>query len=214
MNETKKQSADHEASITVWDPVVRWGHWILVTAFVVAYVTEDELLTIHSWAGYFVTLVVVVRIIWGIVGTRHARFTDFVSPPAQVLSYLKDLLAFRAERHIGHSPAGGAMIVALLLVLAVTTGTGTALLAVEENAGPLAPWLGTASSQDARAGEDKDDGHKRKSGLAGDVLEEVHELIAHLAMLLVILHVAGVIWTSLVHRENLVRSMLTGRKRR
>ncbi len=182
--------------IKVWDPLVRIFHWSLVTAFAVAYLLEgeDETMLIHSWAGYIVFGLVMFRLVWGLIGTRHARFSDFVRSPGAALAYGKDLTLGRAKRYIGHNPAGGLMIVLLLLSLIVTTVTGMALYGVEEQAGPLAGWM-------AGAGEASE-----------DVLEELHEFFANATLFLVVIHVLGVIVESLVHRENLVRAMFTGRK--
>lgn len=209
--------------IQVWDPFVRFAHWALVVAFFVAYFTEDEAEAVHVWAGYTVGAIVVLRVLWGFVGSRYARFADFISGPGPVIRYFVDLLRFRAPRHLGHSPAGGAMVVALLVFLAATVVSGMALLAVEDNEGPLAPWLGTAgldirlvasalADEEAEAGSGDEDGQEA-AGDAEDTLEELHELFANLTLLLVILHIAGVVLASFAHRENLVRAMVTGRKR-
>jgi cytochrome b len=207
------------AQIKVWDPLVRIGHWLLVLLFAVAYITEGEPLFIHTWAGYGVAAYVVLRVLWGLFGSKHARFSDFAYGPRAALGYLKELIRFQAKRHIGHSPAGGAMVFALLLSLACTTGTGTALLAVKENAGPLAPLLGSAApaSQSMETDDDDEDGDDRESGERrehkGGALEEVHEILANLTLVLVILHIGGVVLASVVHKENLARSMVTGKKR-
>lgn len=204
--------------IAVWDPLVRALHWTLVLAFVVAYLTEDDFETAHVWAGYAVGAIVLIRVGWGFVGTRHARFADFVAGPGRALRYLRDLLLFRAERHVGHSPAGGAMVLLLLVSLAATVGTGLATYAVRENKGPLAPWLGTAQTMSLAAtppasvdapGERK----RTKPKKPGKLLKNVHEFFANLTLALVVLHVAGVLLASLVHRENLTRSMIDGWKR-
>jgi cytochrome b len=116
--------AEVPAEVKVWDPLVRVLHWSLLAAFVAAWATADELDRIHIVAGYVVMGLVAVRIVWGFVGPRHARFADFVRGPSQVAAYLGDILRFRARRHLGHNPAGGAMIVALLVMLGIVSATG------------------------------------------------------------------------------------------
>ena len=184
----------NKRQIKVWDPLVRLFHWSLVGAFAVAWVTEDEWMNLHAYAGYVIASLLLFRLIWGLIGTRYARFSDFVKPPARVVRYLQDLLRFRAKRTIGHNPAGGAMIIALLVTLLITTFTG--LLAYgAEGAGPMAELLFS------------------QSAYGGELFEEIHEFFANLTLLLVAVHIAGVVFGSLLHRENLVRSMITGTKR-
>lgn len=109
----------------VWDPFVRLFHWSLVASFAVAWLThEGDLGWIHQWAGYVAGALVLMRLLWGIVGTRYARFSHFIHHPATVLSYLKDIATGREARHIGHNPAGGAMVVALMAGMLATSITG------------------------------------------------------------------------------------------
>jgi len=176
----------------IWDPVVRIGHWTLVFSFITAYITEGEA-PVHMWAGYLLAAVVLFRLLWGFIGTRHARFSDFLYSPARILAYLKSLLGRRPEHYRGHNPAGGVMILLLLLSLALTAGSGMALYAVDEHAGPLAGLM-TASES------------------AEEFWEELHELFGNLTLVLVIVHVAGALVSSYLHRENLVKVMVTGRK--
>lgn len=112
------------ATVKVWDPFVRVFHWSLVTLFVVAYATADEIERVHIAAGYAIAGLVALRIVWGFVGPRHARFSSFLQSPRKVLAYLRDVALFRAPRHLGHNPAGGAMIVALLALLSGACVTG------------------------------------------------------------------------------------------
>jgi cytochrome b len=111
-------------TVPVWDPLVRVFHWSLVVAFATAWLTAEESRSVHEAAGYVVAGLVAFRILWGFVGPRRARFADFVRSPAAVVGFLRDTARFRAPRHLGHNPAGGAMVVALLLALAVITGSG------------------------------------------------------------------------------------------
>jgi cytochrome b len=165
--------------IPVWDLFLRISHWMVALAFFVAYMTEDDPLLLHVWAGYLVGGLVLLRLLWGLIGPRHARFTDFLCGPRSVLAYLLDLTALRAKRYLGHSPAGGAMALAMWLGLLGTVWTGIELYAEE----------------------------------GGEFWEGIHEAFASLTLVLLILHIGGVTLASLVHRENLVRAMITGKKR-
>ena len=179
--------------VYVWDPFVRLFHWTLVIAFTVAYVlTDEDVLKIHVWSGYVVGALVVARVIWGFVGPEHARFTDFVYAPGASLRYVRDLVLFKAERHLGHSPGGGAMVVTLLVFLAATVITGLVVYGGDQQAGPLAGMF---------------------TKEFGESFEGVHELIANITLALVLAHISAVILASFVFRENLPRAMFTGYKR-
>ena len=201
--------------VKVWDPLVRIFHWSLVVAFTVAYLSgeeADDALDLHVWAGYAVLGLILLRIVWGLIGTRHARFSDFVYRPSTVLAYLRDLIRHRARRYLGHNPLGGAMAIALLVSLLAATVSGLALYAVEENAGPLAGLVGGAGRPTAQtAGRHEDATGQGDKG--EELLEEVHEFFSHFTLFLVFLHIGGVVVSSLVHKENLPRAMITGRKR-
>jgi len=184
--------------IKVWDLFVRVFHWTLVAGFFTAYLVEDEVLGLHVWAGYLVFSLVVLRIVWGFIGSKHARFADFVFGPGKVASYTKQVITFMATRHIGHNPAGGAMIIMLLLSVLMISFTGFVLYGAETQmglSGDLASALGIVGEHSAEA------------------IEELHEFFANLTLLLVFIHVGGVIFESFLHKESLVRSMFTGLKR-
>jgi len=180
----------------VWDPLVRIFHWVLVTAFVVAWATGDDWMNLHELAGYTIGGLLLFRLLWGLIGPRHARFSDFVRPPREIAAYLADVVRFRARRYVGHNPAGGAMVLALLACLLLTVVSGVLTLGFEEFRGPAAGFA-------AAVGD----------GVA-DFVEESHELFANLTLLLVFAHIAGVLLASFQHQENLVRAMVTGRKPR
>jgi cytochrome b len=207
------------SSVRVWDPFVRVFHWTNAAAFTVAYVSGEELLGPHVWAGYAVGLLVGLRLLWGVVGSEHARFTDFVYGPGTVLRYLWDLLRLRAPRHLGHSPAAGAMIVVLLASLLATTYTGLALYAVEQGAGPLAGVMAQVEGTGDKApgllptarADEEGESTGEKNG--EEFWEELHEFFANLTLVMVLLHLGGVVFSSYAHRENLVKAMFTGQKR-
>ena len=180
------------ATVKAWDPLVRVFHWSLVFFFVVAFATEDDWMSLHVQAGYAVTLLIGFRLIWGLVGTRTARFMSFVKSPAAVLRHLKSMLILRPAHYLGHNPVAAWMVVALLASLALTCFTGLVMIA-SEGQGPLAGTL--------------------FAGISGEAMEEVHEFFVNFSLLLVLLHVGGVVVSSLLEGENLVRAMITGRKR-
>jgi len=182
------------SQIKVWDPLVRFFHWALVSAFAIAYITEEDFLTIHSWAGYLILLLLCIRFVWGFIGTRYARFSDFVYRPENIIQFLKDTLRLSAKRYLGHNPAGGAMVFLLMFSLLITTISGVILLGAEEQAGPVAHWFSQPGSKWA------------------DILEEAHEFFANFTLFLVLVHVVGVLVESLIHKENLVSAMMTGFK--
>jgi cytochrome b len=210
------RTMSRSATTPVWDPLVRFGHWALVAAFAVAYFSAEEEAggpdPLHVWGGYVVGVLVVLRVVWGFVGPRHARFSDFVRSPIVAVAYFRDLLYGRARRYIGHSPAGGAMVIALLACLAATVATG--LMAYgEQGKGPLAAVLVT----DAKA-NGHEAGHRAVAERQGEetqsAIGELHGLLANVTVALVVAHIFGVAVASVVHKENLVLAMITGRKRR
>lgn len=211
-----RQSLDMEGStrtVGVWDPLVRIGHWTLVAAFATAYLTADDFLEVHEWAGYVVAGYVVVRVIWGFVGTEHARFADFLYGPRQAVAYLFHMLRHQAKRYLGHSPAGGIMVFVLLAMLAGTCVTGMAELAASYGDGPLAGLIQKQSGSVYLQTSDHGNSARPVEEEPESALREMHELFANATLFLIILHIAGVVVASIVHRENLASSMISGRKR-
>jgi cytochrome b/mono/diheme cytochrome c family protein len=166
--------------VPVWDVAVRVFHWGLVAAVVTAWWTGGSGNRVHEIAGSVVAALIVFRLVWGLTGTPHARFVDFVYHPRNLIQYLQSVRFHRAARHVGHNPAGGAMIVALLVCLTITVVSGFMHLT------------------------------NRFYGL--EWVEKLHHYAANGVLLLVPLHILGVIVSSWMHQENLVRSMLSGEK--
>jgi len=184
-----------ETTVKVWDPLVRVFHWLLAGAFFTAYISAEESQQVHNLAGYLVISIVIGRLVWGFLGSTHARFQEFVVGPSTTADYLKAMLQRKHRRYLGHNPAGALMILLLLTSLLATGFTGMITLGIEEHAGPLAGWVQVMGWHN------------------DDVAEELHEFFANFTLLLVFCHVSGVIVESFLHRDNLIKAMFTGRKR-
>jgi cytochrome b len=215
--EGKKMSKE----IRVWDPLVRLFHWSLVLSFTIAYLSGEEESNLHIYSGYVVLGLIAFRVLWGLVGTRHARFSDFMTSPATAMRYLKGLLAGRPQHYLGHNPAGGWMVIAMLVCLFIVSVSGLKVYAIEEGLGPLAadtPALTLISP--ARADDDDDDhrDHEKNENRHGEdeaaeeFWEELHEVSSNIMLLLIVLHIGGVIVASRLHHERLVKAMITGKK--
>lgn len=166
--------------ILVWDWPVRIGHWLMAAGFALAWLTaeSESFRLIHVFAGATVFAVAAFRLPWGLIGTRYARFADFVRGPQAVRAYMSSLFRLEPSHHVGHNPAGGWAIVLLI---------GLGLLTA------LAGWA-------------------TYNELGGDLFEELHEGLATAMLIVIIVHLAGVVSGSVLHGENLVRAMLTGKK--
>jgi cytochrome b len=166
--------------VLVWDAPVRVFHWLMALSFAGAYLSADSerWRQLHVTLGYTMVGLIAFRLIWGLVGTRHARFASFVRGPSEALRYLRSLVAGCPEHHAGHNPAGALAIVGLLGLTAIATATGWATL----------------------------------NDLGGEWIKEVHEAVASLMLGLVGVHVAAVLLSSWLHRDNLIGAMVTGRK--
>jgi cytochrome b len=209
-------------TVPVWDIAVRVFHWSLVAFFALSYLTGEEEITLHIYAGYAVLGLIVFRVLWGFIGSRYARFSDFVRSRAVVVAYLKAMLAGSPKRYLGHTPPGGWMILALLASLLLTSLSGLQVYGLE-GYGPLAGASFSAELVTPAHADDDDDEHERRHGSAyaghesedeagEEMWEEVHEFFANLTVLLVFVHSAAVVVTGRLHRENLVKAMLTGKK--
>jgi len=194
-----------QGKVRVWDPLIRVFHWSLVVAFAIAWLSAEELQGVHELAGYVVAGLVAFRLIWGLVGSRYARFTQFVRGPSATLGYLGDMLRRRERRYLGHNPAGAVMVVALLVTLSGTALTGWLM---EEPARPAPQPELSQIAGPASADEDGD-----AQGGGESALKDLHEVFANLMLLLVVLHIGGVVLASLRHHENLARAMVSGDKR-
>jgi cytochrome b len=187
-------SIDNSNPVKVWDPLVRLFHWGLVLAFFIAFITEEDFLSIHTFAGYSIIALISFRLVWGFIGSPYARFSNFIYPTAIIKQFIKDTFSFKAKRYIGHNPAGGLMIILLIASLLLCTISGIAVYGAEDHAGPMALWF------------------THSDGLWGKLFEESHEFFANFIIFLIIVHLFGVIVESMIHKENLVKSMINGWK--
>lgn len=181
MTASEATASDTPATVRVWDPLVRLFHWTVVVCCLLCGFVFDDGKDLHRTIGWIAATALAVRLVWGFVGTPHARFTDFVPGPLRLVRYLRALVAGREPRHLGHNPAAAVMILALMALVAGLATTG---------------WM---MGQDAWFGE--------------EWVEELHEGLATTLFVFVLVHVAAAIWESRRHRENLILSMITGRKR-
>ncbi|HFQ15385.1 MAG TPA: cytochrome B [Rhodobacteraceae bacterium] len=199
--------------IKVWDPLQRLLHWGLVASIAIAWLTGEDGEALHEWAGYAALGIVGVRLIWGVIGPRYARFTQFIRGPQQVIAYARDVVQRREKRYVGHNPLGAVMVLALLATTAATGITGW-LMVKPERLAMLPEVSAFITPAFADSDEEREYGEYGEYGEGSmEALEEIHEFLANLLLLLIVLHVAGVIYTSIRHRENLARSMVTGTKR-
>lgn len=174
MNTPQKQAG------LVWDIPVRIFHWSLVLCFIGAWLTaESEYWKLwHLSFGYSMGALILFRLIWGMLGTRYARFSQFIKGPTEIKAYLQSYGHGAPKHYVGHNPAGALAILAILFMIALTVASGYA----------------------------------NYEELGGEWLSELHEAVASLLLAIVVLHIAAVLITSVLQKENLIRAMLTGKK--
>jgi cytochrome b len=216
-------------TIKVWDIFIRVFHWSLVASIIVQLITAESLKNVHATVGYFIVIMLLMRIVWGFVGSKHARFSDFIYPPKDILDYLKGIFKGKPKHYIGHNPAGGAMVIALLFCLLLTTFAGLKTLGAHGK-GPLAN-LSLSPVNEAYADRDRDKSHadredhddrkynredRKENDNAGGkehFWKEIHEFFVGVLLFLIVIHICGVIVSSYLHRENFILAMITGKKK-
>lgn len=186
MNEKKQ--------IWVWDPLVRMFHWLLAICFITAYLVEDERLNLHLLAGSIIFGLIIFRLIWGVIGLDYSRFTDFPCSLREIRKHLFTLARLRPTGHLGHTPMGAVMIIALLTGLLFLTLSGTILYGIENSALAFSGLVAALDTDVVIA------------------IENVHGLVADALVLLVLLHIGGVVVESVLQKQNLTRAMVTGYK--
>lgn len=169
-----------KTKVLIWDVPTRVFHWLLAASFLGAFLTaeSERWRDVHVMLGYTMLGLIGFRLLWGVVGTRYARFSSFAFGPRSVARYLKSLLSRSPQHHLGHNPAGSWAIYALLAT-AVATGLS---------------------------------GYLTFNEIGGDWLAELHEGAGNAMLAVVFVHIAGVVVSSFLHRENLAAAMVNGRK--
>jgi cytochrome b len=223
-----------------------------VIAFIASYLSEGEIY-LHFYVGWYIAIMLVLRFFWGIVGSKYARFADFIKSPSEIISYAKSLFQSKkiTERFIGHNPLGGAMIIALMLSLTLTCTTGVVLYS-STGAAPFA-FIGEPITKDFEEDEvseklenqfkleqfstsdqlheddeaqEENEHFKLEQFSTSDQLheddeaqeenehfwKEIHEFFANFTLFLILLHIAGVFYSSKLENENLAKAMITGVK--
>ncbi|MBV1915609.1 MAG: cytochrome b/b6 domain-containing protein [Pseudomonadales bacterium] len=182
--------------ILVWDLFVRTFHWSLVISFIVAYLSgEFSFMQLHLVTGYAITALLFSRILWGFIGSPYARFKQFVRGPKSVIDYLFSIFKNKPAHYVGHNPAGGAMVITLLILLSALVLTGFMTLAMIDFDGPLIYALIHVNDRIAYW------------------VQDMHHLLVDGVLILILLHIVGVLAASKQHNENLIKSMFTGHKK-
>ena len=171
---------NQKQSVLVWDMPIRIFHWLLAISFAGAWLTSESEAQqmIHYAFGYSACMLVLFRIIWGIVGTRYARFSQFIKGPAETIHHIKSLMTGSEHSGLGHNPAGALVMISLMILILLIGLTG--YWSIKE--------------------------------FLGDVMSEAHETIANITLAVVVIHVAAAIIMSFLQKENLVKSMVSGKK--
>ena len=190
--ETKKEHSS--ITIKVWDLPVRIFHWSLVVLFITAYVTNSlgsDYFIYHLWSGYALIVLVIFRIVWGVVGTYHARFTHFLKNPITTAQYALSLFKKKEKYYLGHNPLGAVMVVILLIATLVQAITG--LFTNDEifNVGPLYAYIDDELSLQ---------------------LTSLHRQLFYWILGAISLHILAVIFHVLFKRDNIIKAMFTGKK--
>lgn len=186
---------DEPQRVRIWDPGLRVFHWtlaFLVTASWVLGQWGPSRMTLHFWSGYAIAALLVFRVIWGLVGPPSARFTSFIKGPRATLSYMRGFFRREPSYWAGHNPMAAWSVIAMLLVLGAQVGSG--LISDPDdfiNVGPLADKV---------------------SGSTSTAAVGWHHLGATLILILVVIHVATILYYRFWKREDLIRPMITGWK--
>nr|WP_321442774.1 cytochrome b/b6 domain-containing protein [uncultured Cohaesibacter sp.] len=181
--------------VKIWDPALRLFHWALVIAVAAAWGLGEfgpDIMTLHFYAGYTVCGLLAFRLIWGFVGPKTARFSHFIYGPKTVITYLSGMFKRQPSYWPGHNPLGAFAAFALLAILIAQAATG--LMSDPDdyvNVGPLASYVGYDMAT---------------------LANRLHHILSKAVMIIVVLHLAAILFYKIWKHENLVTPMVTGWK--
>lgn len=198
-----------------WDPLVRIIHWGVAAAIVANGLATEEGSAFHIWIGYAAGALLLLRLLWGFIGPKEARFSAFPPSPKAALGHMRDIAAGRRTSHRSHNPLGALMVYALWGTLAVVVLSGIAMSGPPSvSTLPSEPASMVAeSSPEADEDEHEEAGEGGDGGEGGEMIEEVHEAAANLLFLLAALHLAGVVFETRRSGPEVVRAMVGGPRR-
>jgi cytochrome b len=181
-------------AVKVWDVPTRLFHWALVGVFVFQYVTVellDDAMQLHFYGGYVALGIILFRIIWGFVGTYHARFSNFVYSPSAAFTYAKESAQGRAHTYLGHNPLGGYSVLAILALMLTQAASG---LFMTDDIFLDGPYYNVFSNA------------------IDDTMNFLHHNAITLMYGLLVLHLLAIGWYSVKNKQKLIPAMLHGNK--
>ena len=175
----------------IWDLPLRASHWLLVITLLVLYITSElgtDYMQYHIYAGYLMIGLVTFRIIWGVLGTRHARFVNFLTTPSNIIDYIKNK---QSVEPVGHNPLGGLMVLFMLCILLLQAVSG---LFVSDDILYAGPYNGVYSTD------------------LDKLMTQIHHIVFDLIIVAIALHIAAIIFYQRVKKQDLIKPMLSGKK--
>lgn len=204
-----------------WDPLVKITHWGVAAIVVTNALIVGEGSIAHIWAGYTLAALLMLRLLWGVVGTRNARFSAFPPSPSRAFAHISAIRQGRHEKHSSHNPLGALMAYALWVCLGVIIASGIAMAgappSIDASTTPAEIISGEAHEDEHGDSDDygeyRDDGEEEEREDEGEeLLEEVHEAAVNLLYLLILLHIGGVAFETARSGRRVVTAMLPGGK--
>ena len=180
----------------IWSFPTRIFHALLVLFILIAWLSaDDDFLQIHSAFGYAITVLIVFRLLWGIIGPKYSRFKDFNFRMNEALEFARSIFSFNgSKKYLGHNPAASILMLIMIITLSIIVLTGILDLGIQEEKGPFTFLYQT---------------------FLGDVelFEELHEFFANILLLFIFMHLIGILSDKLLHPEDkTLQSMMTGYK--